>query len=1046
MQLKKMREVLPTLYASQVNNGHSSLTISPKQGNVAKSNPMRTNDKNSSFGYQKTEETELHLITCVKCRCVEEASVLELLKERCQRGQDDHFVCNKCQPSMSSILNFVIDPTGGSGPEDKGKMSLSKTLRMFKLKNFQPNKYYCDKCRFSTKNPLQYKKHLAQHKEVKFICSQCKCVSYTRGEFQRHMVKHTGRFPYQCDYCEYGTVRHDYIVKHTRRSHETVADEPIMLTAAKDEEKTNCLLNQNPVRKALAKGTPLQKKSSGLNIMTFEIQDDISEAVNSRCDTECSQRSTCVLQRTQDTCTDISSDVKIQKNVNAIVEVEVYSPHKSNIMPEMPLTVVAPPKFVVPPNCLAQIVELKNVNGTQHLILKLIPLRETSFISNEYKETEQGEKINRCMSPAHEELNALENEYQNSECSSFSSSTSLNCNIVNLQQESIICKENIENVHDISSSVSVSDGINCLEQFQKKACAENKHTNYNLEPSVCLASSAEGKDVSENYFFDAVQENNRVPPSVIDKMRPTLSNVEEEHRNDFKVASKMHLVDSSLSYPLETVEETQQNNSPPMNDSKNGLGVVNGENVKNKYNHMESAEDVKDVSEALEGPVISSVFSLSAGAVNIPEGIRWDNGITKKNSTSLLCRKIAQLMSAVESNMKSQLAASLRQHKSQDTKDKVLSSSEEKNEGNDLTTEVQQEIILCPQRTNEASSSNQFSNKKEQEQPVETLRNAVMKARVANKMCVASPVFIPQGTVLKVLNSTSTEGSTEKENGNGMFPYSSMYCNQTFLPRPVPCCISERPAKDLSLLSGNETNEASRKQRVSSRNATKRQSVVKSNSQQNRVLPHPKCNELNMPNKRDIKGEEPQHKSRQLYPRENLYKKRPRTPEDCFLKIVPDLMRRLRIIPFKSDQLIKCPHRNQPVVVLNHPDVDSPEIINVMKVINKYKSNVLKAVLSERTINCLGERRHKKLMFQNFDTASEIKKQSTLKMKLKKIHKNSYKVVNSSPSEASKLTFKCWFCGRTYIDQEEWISHGQKHLLEATRGWDILSLTLESEN
>ena len=45
--------------------------------------------------------------------------------------------------------------------------------------------------------------------------------------------------------------------------------------------------------------------------------------------------------------------------------------------------------------------------------------------------------------------------------------------------------------------------------------------------------------------------------------------------------------------------------------------------------------------------------------------------------------------------------------------------------------------------------------------------------------------------------------------------------------------------------------------------------------------------------------------------------------------------RQLRLIAAKPDQLIKCPRRNQPVIVLNHPDVDSPEVTNVMKVINK---------------------------------------------------------------------------------------------------------------
>ncbi|XP_036184854.1 zinc finger protein 518B isoform X2 [Myotis myotis] len=149
--------------------------------------------------------------------------------------------------------------------------------------------------------------------------------------------------------------------------------------------------------------------------------------------------------------------------------------------------------------------------------------------------------------------------------------------------------------------------------------------------------------------------------------------------------------------------------------------------------------------------------------------------------------------------------------------------------------------------------------------------------------------------------------------------------------------------------------------------------------------------------------------------------------------------RQLRLIAVKPDQLIKCPRRNQPVIVLNHPDVDSPEVTNVMKVINKYKGNVLKVVLSERTRCQLGIRRHHvRLTYQNVEEANQIKRQMMLKMKLKKVHKNNYQVVDSLPDD-SQCTFKCWFCGRLYEDQEEWMSHGQRHLIEATRDWDVLS-------
>uniref|UniRef100_A0A673TG28 Zinc finger protein 518A n=1 Tax=Suricata suricatta TaxID=37032 RepID=A0A673TG28_SURSU len=52
--------------------------------------------------------------------------------------------------------------------------------------------------------------------------------------------------------------------------------------------------------------------------------------------------------------------------------------------------------------------------------------------------------------------------------------------------------------------------------------------------------------------------------------------------------------------------------------------------------------------------------------------------------------------------------------------------------------------------------------------------------------------------------------------------------------------------------------------------------------------------------------------------RESFGFSRPRLPKDA--------VRTLRLFPFSSKQLVKCPRRNQPVVVLNHPDADAPEV------------------------------------------------------------------------------------------------------------------------
>lgn len=165
-----------------------------------------------------------------------------------------------------------------------------------------------------------------------------------------------------------------------------------------------------------------------------------------------------------------------------------------------------------------------------------------------------------------------------------------------------------------------------------------------------------------------------------------------------------------------------------------------------------------------------------------------------------------------------------------------------------------------------------------------------------------------------------------------------------------------------------------------------------------------------------------------------------------------DVERTLRLSPFSPFQQIKCPRQNQPVVVLNHPDADIPEVANIMKSVNRYKGEVIKVALSENTVRALSE-----WSFIGPDgtlsntpgissgsrvrqSGNNVREQFILRLKLKKTRRNKYEVVRLSSSTGSEQipTFSCWFCGRVFKNQEEWIGHGQRHLMEATRDWSNL--------
>ncbi|XP_006880147.1 PREDICTED: zinc finger protein 518A [Elephantulus edwardii] len=165
-------------------------------------------------------------------------------------------------------------------------------------------------------------------------------------------------------------------------------------------------------------------------------------------------------------------------------------------------------------------------------------------------------------------------------------------------------------------------------------------------------------------------------------------------------------------------------------------------------------------------------------------------------------------------------------------------------------------------------------------------------------------------------------------------------------------------------------------------------------------------------------------------------------------RLPKDSVRTLRLFPFSPRQLVKCPRRNQPVVVLNHPDADAPEVVNVMKTIAKFNGCVLKVALSERTMNALLKpvycipstttydefsKRHK-----TFKPVCSVKERFVLKLTLKKTSKNNYQIVKTTSKSVLQAKFSCWFCGRVFDNQDAWAGHGQRHLMEATRDWNML--------
>lgn len=169
--------------------------------------------------------------------------------------------------------------------------------------------------------------------------------------------------------------------------------------------------------------------------------------------------------------------------------------------------------------------------------------------------------------------------------------------------------------------------------------------------------------------------------------------------------------------------------------------------------------------------------------------------------------------------------------------------------------------------------------------------------------------------------------------------------------------------------------------------------------------------------------------------------------------IAKEVERTLRLSPFSSVQQIKCPRRYQPVVVLNHPDADIPEVANIMRVVNRYKGSVTKVALCQKTIKALSglhaprndsSTKSPSTSDRTNDLRprpiqSSVQERFLLKLKLRKKSKKKYEVVKTlGGCQQGSVMFDCWFCGRLFSNQEDWVGHGQRHLMEATRDWNKL--------
>ncbi|KAM4591619.1 uncharacterized protein znf518a isoform 1-T2 [Odontesthes bonariensis] len=149
--------------------------------------------------------------------------------------------------------------------------------------------------------------------------------------------------------------------------------------------------------------------------------------------------------------------------------------------------------------------------------------------------------------------------------------------------------------------------------------------------------------------------------------------------------------------------------------------------------------------------------------------------------------------------------------------------------------------------------------------------------------------------------------------------------------------------------------------------------------------------------------------------------------------------RTLKLVAINPAQLVKRPAGDQPVVVLNHPDADIPQVARIMEVVSRHRE-VQRVVLSRRTLNALTALDGDTDEPTGAPTGpawrgkNSVQERFTLKLKLRRLSRKKYEIVGAvSPDGDFESKFPCWFCGRVFTRQETVMAHQQRHLMEWKR-------------
>ncbi|XP_066548827.1 zinc finger protein 518A isoform X2 [Amia ocellicauda] len=1014
--------------------------------------------------FQVAHQGFLPTYPCDMCNFT--ANDFSLLQQHRLRHRDTFVKCEICNDSI--------------------QYTLLQLTRHFGLYHSLNGNYRCEKCKFCTKDVGTFVQHIHRHGEVQYKCGKCPHVSFTKGEFQRHLVMHTGSFPFICQFCDYGATRKDYIIKHMSAMHSDEIERKCKWKEKDDGAKT--LVDMSPGLKLLLKknvaGVPRDAhwRTKGLHALSGGgLLDEYGRLSNPEKTLEETQQ---FLERSVVSEKDSAQWAKVRKNeqqyispiLPAVLHPMLESGFNSNTgliktgSNGSPMLMVKN-KISIPPNCTTKFMGFKMVDGKKHLVLKVIPAAKLGTPQN--VPSTVGKDTNGHLPEIHpEDINGA-----NSDVASQSSSQSEPSNCAESGQSTLPGGSDLHQSGAESPAVKQSDEAEDLPSHATPHTADEevesavRQMNDDDEiPGVSVSPA------SSKVFHSSDQTMHRAPSPCEETGQPKEQTVSPDGTS---------LDTEKVTLTSEETELLRGEPADPVKESDDRL-ILNSSREEvfsfHNYSKDRTSDQSSDSLPSSEGGELCDTHNSESvqGVEDLPSG----------NVTPVEQLPPESQERRTEDETGDATTDQLSGHSDQSAMEKIPDSEIEVDE---CVAAVEEDAIWPPEAMDENADSTEmpkitsvFSLQSPKNSPklgvsqlpdngLETGSKAspVSEAPACPKNTeevnqpageIGSPCRAAAlGRILEEHSDAIISHQLEKERFGTANQDPAKHTATLRIIQPVGLTEGGKtpgPSQDCSINSlrvsqvlkhtsptsvqgkaqeweaGRGVSNTDKSKPASPARAGQDLAVIKRKRQRKRS-----------------QGDSSDSPSKAKRPPSKKAKEKQKgeaeTPES-FRGVEPkDVERTLRLSPFSRAQLIKCPRRNQPVVVLNHPDADLPEVANVMKTINKFKGHVLKVALSQRTVDALSESdagpckttpaaishasRKRRLK-----PPSPVKERYILKLRLKKMSRNKYKVVNSTSDRMERSSFSCWFCGRIFDNQEEWIGHGQRHLMEATRDWDTL--------